>query len=175
MKILNTKFNGLKIIEGIKFDDSRGYFREIFSKKLFKKKKFIFWCMSKSRKNVLRGMHIQTKKTQTKIISVVKGKILDVVIDCRPKSKSFGKHFKTILSEKNCKSLLIPAGFAHGFLAFDKENIVFYGNDNYRSANGQITISWIDPSVKIKWPVGKKIISNKDKSGISFKEFVKKI
>ena len=175
MKILNTKFNGLKIIEGIKFDDSRGYFREIFLKKLFKKKKFIFWCMSKSKKNVLRGMHIQTKKTQTKIVSVVKGKILDVVIDCRPKSKSFGKHFKTILSEKNCKSLLIPAGFAHGFLALGKENIVFYGNDNYRSANSELTIRWNNPSINIKWPSGKKIISNKDKSGISFKEFVKKI
>ena len=175
MKILNTKFNGLKIIGGIKFDDSRGYFREIFLKKLFKKNKFVFWCMSKSKKNVLRGMHLQTKKSQAKFISVVKGKILDVVIDCRPKSKSFGKHFKTILSEKNCKSLLIPAGFAHGFLTLDKENIVFYGNDNYRSINNEVTISWDDPSVNIKWPSGKKIISNKDKSGISFKEFVKKI
>ena len=74
MKILNTKFNGLKTIEGIKFDDSRGHFREIFLKKLFKKKIFIFWCMSKSKKNVLRGMHLQTKKTQTKVISVDKGK-----------------------------------------------------------------------------------------------------
>ena len=174
MKILNTKFNGLKIIEGIKHDDSRGHFREIFLEKLFKKKKFIFWCMSKSKKNVLRGMHIQTKKTQTKIVSVVKGKILDVVIDCRPKSKSFGKHFKIILSEKNCKSLLIPAGFAHGFLALDKENIIFYGNDNYRSADREVTISWDDPSINIKWPNGKKIISIKDKSGISFKEFFKK-
>ena len=175
MKVLNTKFNGLKTIEGIKFGDSRGYFRETFSEKLFKKKRFIFWCMSKSKKNVLRGMHQQTKKSQTKFISVVKGKILDVVIDCRPKSKNFGKHFKTVLSEKNCTSLLIPAGFAHGFLALDKENIVFYGNDNYRSANSEVTISWNDPSVKIKWPGGKKIISNKDKSGISFKEFVKRI
>ena len=175
MKVLNTKFNGLKTIEGIKFDDSRGYFREIFLEKLFRKNKFIFWCMSKSKKNVLRGMHIQTKKTQAKIVSVVKGKILDVVIDCRPKSKSFGKHFKIILSEKNCKSLLIPAGFAHGFLALDKENIVFYGNDNYRSTNSETTISWNDPIIKINWPSGKKIISNKDKSGISLKEFVKKI
>ena len=175
MKILNTKFNGLKIIGGIKFDDSRGYFREIFLKKLFKKNKFVFWCMSKSKKNVLRGMHLQTKKSQAKFISVVKGKILDVVIDCRPKSKSFGKHFKTILSEKNCKSLLIPAGFAHGFLTLDKENIVFYGNDNYRSTKNETTISWNDPIIKINWPSGKKIISNKDKSGISFKEFVKKI
>ena len=174
MKVLNTKFNGLKIIEGIKHDDSRGYFREIFLEKLFKKKKFIFWCMSNSKRNVLRGMHLQTEKTQTKFISVVKGKILDVVIDCRLKSKNFGKHYKIILSEKNCKSLLIPSGFAHGFLALDKENIVFYGNDNYRSANNEVTISWKDPSVNIKWPSGKKIISNKDKFGISFKEFLKK-
>ena len=120
-------------------------------------------------------MHLQTKKSQTKFISVVKGKILDVVIDCRPKSKSFGKHFKIILSEKNCKSLLMPAGFAHGFLALDKENIVFYGTDNYRSANNEVTINWNDPIIKINWPSKKKIISNKDKSGTSFKEFVKKI
>ena len=123
----------------------------------------------------LEGCISKQKKTQTKIVSVVKGKILDVVIDCRPKSKSFGKHFKIILSEKNCKSLLIPAGFAHGFLTLDKENIVFYGNDNYRSANNEATINWNDPIIKINWPSGKKIVSNKDKSGISFKEFVKKI
>ena len=119
-------------------------------------------------------MHLQTKSTQTKIISVVKGKILDVVIDCRLKSKNFGKHFKIVLSEKKCRSLLIPAGFAHGFLALDKENIIFYGNNNYRSANSEVTINWNDPSVNIKWPSGKKIISNKDKSGVSFKEFLKK-
>ena len=166
MKILNTKFNGLKIVEGIKFDDYRGYFREIFLKKLFKKKNFIFWCMSKSKKNVLRGMHIQTKKTQAKIVSVVKGKILDVVIDCRPKSKSFGKHFKTILSEKNCKSLLIPAGFAHGFLALDKENIIFYGNDNYRSKKHEIGLKWNDKKLKISWPNVKFIISKKDKNNL---------
>ena len=171
MKILNTKFDGLKIIEGIKFDDSRGYFREIFSKKLFKKKKFIFWCMSKSKKNVLRGMHIQTKKTQTKIVSVVKGKILDVVIDCRPKSKSFGRHFKTILSEKNCKSLLIPAGFAHGFCGLENENLVLYGFTNYRSKKYEVGILWNDNTLKIKWPIKKPIISKKDKNNISFDKF----
>mgnify|MGYP001322060033 CR=1 FL=1 len=175
MKILNTKFNGLKIIEGIKFDDSRGYFREIFLKKLFKKKKFIFWCMSKSKKNVLRGMHIQTKKTQAKIVSVVKGKILDVVIDCRPKSKSFGKHFKTILSEKNCKSLLIPAGFAHGFLGLDKENIILYSNSNYRSRKNEIGLKWNDKQLKIFWPKIKLIVSKKDKLNMSFVEYCKKI
>ena len=73
----------LKIIEGVKFNDNRGYFREIYLNKLFSRKKFIFWCMSKSKKNVLRGMHLQTNNTQEKFISVIKGKILDVVVDCR--------------------------------------------------------------------------------------------
>ena len=172
MKIFNTKFSGLKVIHGLKFDDTRGYFREIYLDKLFKKKKFIFWCMSKSKKNVLRGMHLQTKNTQEKFISIVKGKIMDVVVDCRKKSKTFGKSYKIILSEKNCKSLLIPAGFAHGILALGEENIIFYGNNNYRSAKSEVTINWNDPEINIKWPKGKKIISLKDKKGKSFKEFL---
>ena len=175
MKIQKTAFKGLKIIIGKIYYDSRGFFREIYKKKILKNHRPIFWCTSKSKKNVLRGLHLQTRNTQEKFVSVIKGKILDVVVDVRSKSKTFGKHFKIILSDKNAKSLLIPAGFAHGFLTLDKENIVFYGNDNYRSANNEATVSWNDPIIKINWPSGKKIISNKDKSGISFKEFVKKI
>ena len=174
MEIKKTKFKDLLIIKQKNNSDNRGSLRETFNNKLLKKK-FVFEYCTTSKKDVLRGFHFQSKFKQSKFVNVLKGKILDVVIDCRPKSKSFGKHFKTILSEKNCKSLLIPAGFAHGFLALDKENIVFYGTDNYRSANNEATISWNDPIIKINWPSGKKIISNKDKSGISFKEFVKKI
>ena len=173
MKISKTKFKGLNVLNGIKFNDSRGYFREVYLEKLFNKKKFIFWCMSKSKKNVLRGMHIQTKNPQEKVISVIKGEIFDVVIDCRKNSKTFGKYFKIILSENNCKSLIIPAGFAHGFLALKKENIIFYGNSKYRSVKSELTIKWNDTKLKIKWPKGKKIISKKDKLGKSFKEFLK--
>ena len=173
MKISDTEFPGLKIIEGVKFNDNRGYFREIYLNKLFRRKKFIFWCMSKSKKNVLRGMHLQTNNTQEKFISVVKGKILDVVVDCRKKSKTFGKIYKIILSEKNCKSLLIPAGFAHGLMGLEKDNIIFYGNNNYRSAKSEVTINWNDKDLNIKWPLGKKIISKKDKKGKTFKEYIK--
>ncbi len=173
MKISKTKFKGLHVLNGIKFNDSRGYFREVYLEKLFKKKKFLFWCMSKSKKNVLRGMHLQTKNKQAKVISVIKGEIIDVAIDCRKNSKTLGKHYKIILSENNCKSLLIPAGFAHGFLALKKENIIFYGNSKYRSAKSEITINWNDPKLKIKWPKGKKIISKKDKLGKSFEDFIK--
>ena len=133
MKIVKTNFNGLKVFQGKKFTDKRGYFREVFKKKFLNKKKFVFWCMSSSKKNVLRGMHLQKINSQEKFISVIKGSILDVVIDLRKNSKTCGKVFKIILSDKNCKSLFIPSGFAHGFCSLETENIIFYGNTNYRS------------------------------------------
>ena len=97
------------------FKDHRGYYWTNWKKDKFKSIKFNHDKFSLSKKNVLRGMHLQTKNPQAKFISVVKGKILDVVIDCRKKSKTYGKHFKIILSDQNCKSLYVPAGFAHGF------------------------------------------------------------
>ena len=173
MKYQNTKFKDLKVYHGIKFDDNRGYFREVFKEK-FLKKKLIFWCMSKSKKNVLRGMHLQTKKPQDKFVSVVKGKILDVVIDCRKKSKTYGKHFKIILSDKNCKSLYIPAGFAHGFCGLEKENYIIYNCTNYRHKKSEIGIQYNDRSLKIKWPIKKPIISKKDKKSLSFSQYKNK-
>ncbi len=174
MKILNTRIKGLKIIKGKNYYDSRGFFKEIFIKKKLKIHKPIFWCMSKSKKNVLRGLHIQTKNSQEKFVSVVKGKILDVVVDLRKNSKTFGKNFKTILSEKNAKSLLIPAGCAHGFLGIETENIVLYSNNNYRSKISETGILWNDKKLKIRWPKKKFIISKKDKNNPSFTNFCHK-
>ncbi|MDC1095710.1 dTDP-4-dehydrorhamnose 3,5-epimerase [Pelagibacteraceae bacterium] len=171
MKIKNTPLKDLKIIQGISFYDSRGFFREVYKNNLLKKSKPLFWCLSKSKKNVLRGLHLQTKMSQEKYVSVIKGKILDVVIDLRKNSKTFGKYFKIILSEKNSKSILIPAGFAHGFLALNKENIVLYSNNNYRAKKYEIGIMWNDKTVNIKWPKKKFIISKKDKMNISFKKY----
>ena len=167
MKITSTKFSGLKIIRSKIYKDSRGFFKEDFKKIFFKDKKFVFGCTSSSKKNVIRGLHLQTKFSQEKYLSILKGAILDVVVDCRKKSKTYGKHFKIILSDQNCKSLYIPAGFAHGFLTLSKENIVFYGNSTYRSANHEITIRWNDSKLNINWPKFKKIISKKDLNGIS--------
>ena len=172
MKYQKTRFKGLRIYQGIRFSDSRGYFRETFKEK-FLRQKIIFWCMSKSKKNVLRGMHLQTKNAQDKFISVIKGKIFDVVIDFRKKSKTYGKYFKIILSDKNCKSLYMPAGFAHGFLTLSKENLVFYGNTKYREKKYEVTIKWDDKDLNIKWPKSKKIISKKDLNGMKMKEFKK--
>ena len=171
MKLLNTKFYGLKIIRGINHYDKRGYFREIFKNNFFKNKKFVYGCISKSKKNVLRGFHIQKKFQQDKIVSVIQGKIFDVAVDLRKKSKTFGKYYWIILSEKNSTSLFIPAGFAHGFCALENENLVLYGLTNYRSKNNEIGILWNDDSLKIKWPIKKPIISSNDKKNITFKEY----
>jgi len=167
MKIKKTNFEGLKIIEGKKFLDKRGYFRETNKKKYIKNINFIFWCMSKSKKNVLRGLHLQIKEQQDKFISVIKGKILDVVVDLRKNSKTFGKHFRIELSDKNCKSLFIPKGFAHGFLTLDNENIIFYGNSRYRSKKNEVGIIWNDKDLSINWPKKKQLISSKNKKKIS--------
>ena len=107
MRIVKTKFQGLKIIEGLSHYDKRGCFRETFKNKFFPKKNFIFWCMSKSRKNVIRGLHMQKKIQQDKFISVVKGRIFDVVLDLRKKSRTYGRHFSITLSDKNSTSLFI--------------------------------------------------------------------
>ena len=172
MKTLKTNFKGLEIFESQNIFDNRGYFREVFIKKKTKND-LIFTVASKSNKNVLRGLHMQVKKQQGKYVSVVKGKILDVCVDCRTNSKSFGKNYKIILSEKNGKSIYIPPGFIHGFLGLEKENIVVYGCTNYRDKDSEMGVIWNDADLKIKWPIKKPIISDKDKNNISFKEFKK--
>ena len=173
MKIVNTKFQGLKIIKGINYYDNRGYFRETFKNSFFQNKKFIFWCLSKSKKNVIRGLHLQKKFGQDKFVSVVKGKIFDVVVDLRKKAKTYGKKYSIILSEKNSTSLFIPAGFAHGFCTMAKENLVFYGCTNYRSKDDEIGILWNDSELKIKWPIKNPIISQKDRKLRTFYDFKK--
>jgi len=173
MKIVNTKFQGLKIIKGINYYDNRGYFRETFKNSFFQNKEFIFWCMSKSKKNVIRGLHLQKEFKQDKFVSVVKGKIFDVVVDLRKKTKTYGKKYSIILSEKNSTSLFIPAGFAHGFCTMAKENLVFYGCTNYRSKDDEIGILWNDSELKIKWPIKNPIISQKDRKLRTFYDFKK--
>ena len=171
MKVLSTRFQGLKLIRGKNFYDKRGYFREILRNNLFKKKKFIFWSISKSKKNVLRGLHLQTKFKQAKFVSVIKGKIYEVVLDLRKKSRTYGKYYGTILSDKNSTSLFVPTGFAHGFCALENESLVLYGMTNYRSRKNEVGILWNDDVIKIKWPVKKPIVSKKDKNNLTFKKF----
>ncbi len=174
MKIRSTKFKDLKVIFSPIHKDQRGCFREVFKKKFFKNKNFVFTCVSSSKKNVLRGMHLQTQKVQGKYLTVLKGEILDVSIDLRKKSKTFGKYFAINMSDRNGISIYIPPGFAHGFIGLKNENIISYHCTNYRSKNHEIGIIWNDEDIRIKWPIKNPILSKKDKNNISLEDYIRK-
>jgi|TARA_B100000780_G_C20994861_1_gene397907 dTDP-4-dehydrorhamnose 3,5-epimerase len=172
MKKFKTPFKDLLIVKSKQFYDTRGYFKELFKENLIKKK-FVFNVVSTSKKNVIRGLHFQSKNPQGKFISVVKGKIWDVVVDLRKNSKTYGKHFNIILSDKNETSIFIPEGFAHGFASLAKENIVVYSCTNYRNEKSEKGILWNDKQLKIKWPIKRPIISKKDLLNPTFIELFK--
>ena len=172
MKVLKTKFKDLLVIKKDTYFDNRGYFRELFLNKLLKKK-FVFDVMSLSKKNVLRGLHLQIKKPQGKLITVLRGEILDISVDCRIKSKTFGKYFSIKLSEKDNISVYIPEGFAHGFVSLENNSVLHYKCTNYRDEKSENGILWNDEDLKIKWPKKKLIISHKDQKNLTFAEFIK--
>jgi dTDP-4-dehydrorhamnose 3,5-epimerase len=168
---MNVEIKGIKIFKSKISFDNRGFSQEIFKKKKIKSKEFIFYCSSSSKKNVLRGLHLQTKNSQAKYVTVLKGKIFDVSVDLRKNSKTFGKHFSIYLANKSYNSIYIPKGFAHGFYCLEKENIVLYALSNYRNKKSEKVIRWNDKDLKINWPVKKPLLSLKDKKNISFKEY----
>ena len=172
MKLINTKIDGPKIIKTKIFNDKRGFFKEVYQKKIMPNIDFPFDIMSYSTKNVLRGMHIQTKKSQAKIITVTHGKVLDVAVDLRKKSHTFGKYVAVKISHKDDFSFYIPEGFAHGFLCLSKECTVNYKCSQYRSELSEKTLAWDDKDVNINWPIKKPILSDKDKKlALHLKEF----
>ena len=170
MKLIKTKIKDLLIIKTDIYKDHRGFFKEVEKFKILKKK-FIFDCLSFSKKNTLRGLHLQTKKPQAKIITVAQGKILDVVVDLRKKSKTYGKYFSIKMSHDSDYSLFIPEGFAHGFICLSKTCLVYYKCTNYRDQKSEITLKWNDKDLKIKWPIKNPILSEKDRLGIMLSDY----
>ena len=173
MKIIKTNFKNLLIVKQKNNMDKRGSLRETYNKKLLKKTNFVFEYCTISKKNSLRGFHFQYKHQQAKYVSVLNGKILDCVIDLRKKSKTFGKVFKIVLSEKNCLSLYIPEGFAHAYFSYDKLNVVYYKLNNFYKPQFESGINLMDKRLKINWPSKKCEISNKDKNLLTFEDFCK--
>ena len=159
---MKINIKGIKIFKSKIFYDKRGSFKEVYKENLLPNKKLIFNCISNSKKNVLRGLHLQTQNSQAKFLTVIKGKIFDVIVDLRKNSKTFGKHFFIYLSNDSYCSIYIPEGFAHGFCSLDKENIVYYGCSNYSQKDYEIGILWNDKELNIKWPIKKPILSDKD-------------
>ena len=170
MKLENVKINGLKLIKSKIYKDKRGFLREVYKNKILKDK-FIFDVMSYSKRNVLRGLHIQIQKSQAKVITVTHGKILDVVVDLRKKSKTFGNYFSIVISQDSEFSFYIPEGFAHGFLCLSKNCTVNYRCSQYRHKKSETTLQWNDKNVGIKWPIKKPILSIKDQNGKNLSYF----
>jgi len=166
LKKINTEIPGLYIIQNNLMNDNRGSFLKTFSEELFSNlglcANFKEQFYSTSKKNVIRGMHFQKKNSQGKFISVIKGSIYDVVIDLRKKSKTFGKHYSIVLSEKNCKSIYVPDGFAHGYLVTSKESVVIYKCTNVYNPDDEYGIKWNDKTIGLKWNYDSPIISKRD-------------
>ena len=171
MHKIETNFKDLKIIKLKKHSDNRGYLKETFRKNKIQNKNLPFTYYVNSKKNIIRGFHFQYKFQQIKYITVLKGRILDCVIDLRKKSKTFGKVFKIILSEKNCLSLYIPEGFGHAYFSYDKINVVYYKLNNFYKPQFESGINVMDKSLKIKWPNNNCEISKKDRNLTNFRDF----
>jgi len=170
MKIIQTDIEGVVIIEPTVFGDERGYFFESFSQKEFQEKVchtvFVQDNESKSKYGVLRGLHFQRPPfEQAKLVRVVRGKVLDVAVDIRRDSPTFGRHVSTELSEENKRQLFIPRGFAHGFAVLSEEVIFQYKCDNYYALPYEGAILWNDPQLNIdrKLPLEAILLSEKDK------------
>lgn len=174
MQIKKTFIKDLLIIEPTVFKDNRGYFFESYNKEKLADLdvEFVQDNESLSQKNVLRGLHFQKPPfAQDKLVRVTKGAVLDVVIDLRKSSKTFGKYFAIKLSAKNKKQLFIPKGFAHGFLTLKKNTIFNYKCSNFYNAKSEITINCFDKNLNIDWKTTKAILSERDKNGINFSDF----
>ena len=175
MKLIKTKIQGpLKIKSNI-YQDKRGYLRETFRNNLIKNKKFPFDVMSFSKKNVLRGLHLQIKKPQGKFVTVLRGKIFDVALDCRKNSKTFGKYKLIKLNDKNRLQIYIPKNFGHAYLTLKNNTIVNYKVSNYYSPNQSICISYLDPMINLQLSIKKIILSKNDKNGLFIKDIMDKL
>ncbi len=177
MEIIQTPIAGLKIIQADVFEDKRGYFFESYNKEKFNSAglnlEFVQDNQSLSQRNVLRGLHFQNAPfEQGKLVRVIKGAVLDVAVDIRKKSATYGKYFTIELSEKNKTMIWIPPGFAHGFLTLADETIFFYKCTNFYNKASEQTIQWDDKILNIPWNAENPIISEKDKHGIPFKDFI---
>lgn len=170
MNIIKTEIDGVLIIEPRIFQDSRGYFFESFNQREFEEKvgpvNFVQDNESKSCYGVVRGLHFQKGiNAQSKLVRVVKGRVLDVAVDLRPGSKTFGKHVAVEISEEDHRQFFIPKGFAHGFSVLSDEVIFQYKCDSFYCPESERAIAWDDPDLGIDWkvPKDKIILSEKDR------------
>ncbi|MEY8707048.1 dTDP-4-dehydrorhamnose 3,5-epimerase [Bacteroides faecichinchillae] len=179
MNYIQTEIDGVWLIEPKVFSDERGYFMEAFKQDEFEANigpvNFIQDNESKSSFGVLRGLHYQKGEySQSKLVRVIKGKVVDVAVDLRQSSTTFGKYISVLLSEENKRQFFIPRGFAHGFAVLSEEAIFTYKVDNKYAPQAEASIIYDDETLGIDWPLAKSqmLLSPKDKQGIAFKDAV---
>ena len=176
MEIKETKLSGLLIIQPKVFPDDRGYFYESFNRSKLKElgfdETFVQDNISKSSKGVLRGLHFQAPPySQGKLVQVIKGSVLDVAVDIRKSSPTYGQHFSLILSEENKTQMFIPIGFAHGFLTLEDDTIFSYKCTNFYNKESEGAILWNDSDLNINWIEKNPTVSEKDRKASSFQDF----
>lgn len=177
MKLIETGIPGLVIIEPDVYRDERGYFFESFQKKKFKESgidaEFVQDNESCSSAGVLRGLHLQVQPhAQGKLVRVVKGAVLDVAVDVRRNSPTYGKWEKMRIDEENKRMVWVPAGFAHGFLVLENDTVFQYKCTGYYNKAAERSIRWDDPDLGIDWGTGNPILSEKDRYAPFFRDFI---
>ena len=175
MKVTESGIKGVFIIEPDVYKDDRGFFMETFHIERYRKLlginlEFVQDNISRSSKNVLRGMHFQKNYPQGKIVKASRGEILDVIVDLRKDSPTYGTWESFRLSEKNKLQVWIPPGFAHGFLVISDSADFEYKCTEYYHPEDELCLKWDDPEVAIDWPINNPLLSEKDKKGLSLKD-----
>ena len=175
MDIIKTDIEGLLIIKPKVFEDNRGYFFESWNKEVFESKgiknEFLQDNQSLSHSGVLRGLHFQNPPyEQGKLVRVIKGSVMDVAVDIRKNSPTYGEHMTVYLSGDNKKMFWIPPGFAHGFVTLEDNTIFSYKCTNIYNKESEGTLMWNDEDLKIDWHTNTPIVSDKDEVGIKFKK-----
>jgi dTDP-4-dehydrorhamnose 3,5-epimerase len=176
MLIEKNRIEGLIVIKPDVFEDQRGYFFESYNEEKFRQLgidvKFLQDNESKSGKGVLRGLHFQVPPYQQgKLVRVIRGAVLDVAVDLRKSSPTYGQWASIELSEKNKWMYWIPAGFAHGFLTLEENTVFFYKCTQVYHRESEMGIAWDDPNLKIDWGISDPLVSDKDKVATGFREF----
>ena len=179
MKLTKTNIEGLLIIEPRVFHDSRGIFLESWNKKDFEEiginENFVQDNQSVSSKGVLRGLHFQNPPfAQAKLVSVIKGAVLDVAVDLRKKSPTYGMHSCVELNQRNRKLFFIPKGFAHGFVALEDDTVFSYKCSGFYNKESEESLLWNDKDLAINWQINNPIVSDKDSVAKSFKDYKSK-
>lgn len=178
MNVIKTDIEGVVVIEPQVFGDERGYFFESFNAECFLAETgidvaFVQDNESRSKRGVLRGLHFQREPyAQAKLVRVVQGRVIDVAVDIRPGSPTFGKYVATELSGENHRQMFIPKGFAHGYVVLEDDTVFQYKCDEYYHPESEAGIAWNDPQIGIEWPLSEDeiILSDKDRKHLTLKE-----